>query len=77
MCTDFLLSPERRRTRCIFSAFQQLAAARTKEIGILGVTAMKKPWGKWFLFVLVLLAVVIGIPVLINESYLIRRTADT
>lgn len=38
---------------------------------------MKKPWGKWFLFVLVLLAVVIGIPVLINESYLIRRTADT
>ena len=30
---------------------------------------MRKPRVKWFLFVLALLAVVIGIPVIINESY--------
>lgn len=30
---------------------------------------MKKPWAKWFLLVLALFAVVIGIPVIINESY--------
>ena len=30
---------------------------------------MRKPRVKWFLFVLALLAVVIGIPIIINESY--------
>ena len=68
--TDFLLSGNAEEGEEAFSsAFPQPAAVRTKKIGILGGAAMKKPWGKWFLFVLVLLAAVIGIPVIINESY--------
>ena len=67
--TDFLLGGNAEEQDSSFCCIPAARMAGTKEIGILGGTAMKKPRVKWFLFVLALLAVVIGIPVIINESY--------